>query len=817
MKTTDAPDRRSGCGFDRIVFAVGSDDQKRILQNLLSSALRRCGAEVRIVPDGENGRRLGSGGAVLRILRELAAEGGLTGSKTLLINCGGEGRRTANFSFCSKALIPAGIDGNGDSVTCFSHILQNASLLSGRMAPGVLLCCIDIPLDMSAFTGTLLADTSFCVEAPVAAGSRHGVMVADPNGLLSAYYQKAPEETLLACAADSRGNVALEAGWTYFSADTAAALAAAAADYTARNGALPFSNLYEDVMPLFAPQTDRAFHLRTDTTGLRRFLASRLPAGAMRVCTLRQPFLHFGTLFEILRNNTAAAPEKRQIFSSTVGVQVSVGEETLLDHARIGGLACVGSRCLISDIDLWDVAVPDGTAVFGLRLKDGRFVSVVSGIGSDPRDAARTADTLWDTALFYPAESFTESYALYTRPPHGAAVMSLPECLSKADPISFIEWRHYLEDLLESGQTSDPRYAAWRDRLLASYYDGRAPMKRLACVKNAAEIRLPVRVNFSGTWTDCMPYCIENGGAVVNAAVTVDGAYPISISARQIPEKRIEFCNGENPTRIAVYDPLSAVADYTEFGLHHAVFQAMGVDGRTEIADGLRLTVQVAGLAMGSGLGISSILLYGCFAVLADLFGLTFSEAELLTKAFIAEQLMRTGGGWQDQGGVIGSGIKVVSSPAGLPQRISVTPAETAPGFLRRLSDRMVLIPTGRRHFGRFIVADVMNRYLSGENRAALREIETLNRPLLQSVGAGDLSLFAETVNAHSECLTRLSPLIYSEALLSLRQEVMRYADACCICGAGGGGYLWALRKENVSQKTISHALQTKITLVEIC
>ena len=37
------------------------------------------------------------------------------------------------------------------------------------------------------------------------------------------------------------------------------------------------------------------------------------------------------------------------------------------------------------------------------------------------------------------------------------------------------------------------------------------------------EVSLPLRINWCGTWTDTPPYCLDNGGKVVNASVKIGG------------------------------------------------------------------------------------------------------------------------------------------------------------------------------------------------------------------------------------------------------------------------------------------------------
>ena len=53
-------------------------------------------------------------------------------------------------------------------------------------------------------------------------------------------------------------------------------------------------------------------------------------------------------------------------------------------------------------------------------------------------------------------------------------------------------------------------------------YDPTAKMEQEEVV-----VRLPVRVNWGGGWSDTPPYCMEHGGTVLNAAVKLDGQNPV--------------------------------------------------------------------------------------------------------------------------------------------------------------------------------------------------------------------------------------------------------------------------------------------------
>jgi fucokinase len=315
-----------------------------------------------------------------------------------------------------------------------------------------------------------------------------------------------------------------------------------------------------------------------------------------------------------------------------------------------------------------------------------------------------------------------------------------------------------------------------------------------------------------------MPYCIENGGEVINAAVKVNGMLPIRVEAMRLDAPVLEMCNDDAGGRIERYVPGEAFPALSDCNLHRAVFSTVGIGPHTVLHSGVRLSVSVSGLMKGSGLGTSSILLYGCFQALNGLLGLRYTETDVLYAVFIAEQLMHTGGGWQDQGGIVCGGFKAVRSAPGIRQKITVEPLACGSAFLRTLSERLVLVSTKQRHFGRYIVTDVMNRYLEGQPQTlrAFGALTDLNAVFREAIAQGDLTKFANGINLHAEALEKLSPLIYNNIINEFSSECRRYTDACSLCGAGGGGYMAAVLKEGVTGRRLADLLHTEVLPVEI-
>jgi galactokinase/mevalonate kinase-like predicted kinase len=80
----------------------------------------------------------------------------------------------------------------------------------------------------------------------------------------------------------------------------------------------------------------------------------------------------------------------------------------------------------------------------------------------------------------------------------------------------------------------------------------------------------------------------------------------------------------------------------------------------------------LAAVPKGSGLGTSSILGATLLAALSDLCGLNWDRPALFKRTLALEQMLTTGGGWQDQAGAIFGGIKLIETQVGLTQTPSI-------------------------------------------------------------------------------------------------------------------------------------------------
>jgi fucokinase len=91
--------------------------------------------------------------------------------------------------------------------------------------------------------------------------------------------------------------------------------------------------------------------------------------------------------------------------------------------------------------------------------------------------------------------------------------------------------------------------------------------------KDKSVVRLPLRVNFGGPWSDTPPYCIENGGTVLNAAIRIGGRLPVEAKLERIPEKMLVFASGDSGAYgefTDIREALDCSNPFDPFALHKA-------------------------------------------------------------------------------------------------------------------------------------------------------------------------------------------------------------------------------------------------------
>lgn len=340
--------------------------------------------------------------------------------------------------------------------------------------------------------------------------------------------------------------------------------------------------------------------------------------------------------------------------------------------------------------------------------------------------------------------------------------------------------------------------------------------------KEESIVRLPVRVNWGGGWSDTPPYCMEHGGTVLNAAVLLDGNYPIEAIARRIEGNKIVLASADSGAEQEFTD-IKQLQDssnpYDPFALHKAALIACGLIPYSEnrsieeitnqLGSGLYLSTRVINIPRGSGLGTSSILAGACVKALYEITGRRLEEDELYNRVLCMEQIMSTGGGWQDQVGGLAPGIKMVTSHAEVRQQISCMPCVVSKQTMKELDERFCLIYSGQRRLARNLLRDVVGRYVGGNPDAVevLYEIQRSAVLMRFELEKGDVDAFARLLNEHWELSKRLDSGCTNVCIDMIFKAVEDLIDAKMICGAGGGGFLQVVLKKGITAKQLQERL----------
>ena len=381
---------------------------------------------------------------------------------------------------------------------------------------------------------------------------------------------------------------------------------------------------------------------------------------------------------------------------------------------------------------------------------------------------------------------------------------------------------YYVGSALRDESEIGKAFSTLSDAILASSLKGLKENTSLRISRDEHEVKLPLRVNFGGGWSDTPPYCNENGGTVLNAAILLNGERPVSVRLKRLDEKKIIFESRDMDVHgeFNSMEPLQRVGDpFDPFVLQKAALLACGVipgkGGNLEavldrLGGGIWMDTEVTGVPKGSGLGTSSILAAGCCKALFEFLGVDYTEDDLYSTVLCMEQIMSTGGGWQDQVGGVTDGLKYITSRPGLDQKIKVDHMHLDEKTWAELNQRFCLIYTGQRRLARNLLRDVVGRYIGNEPDTvyALNEIQRVAALMRFELERGNVNAFAELLSEH----WKLSKMIDAGSTNTLIDQIFDSVDDLLdgkmVCGAGGGGFLQVVLKKDISKDELQSRLK---------
>ena len=372
-------------------------------------------------------------------------------------------------------------------------------------------------------------------------------------------------------------------------------------------------------------------------------------------------------------------------------------------------------------------------------------------------------------------------------------------------------------------------------------------------------VELPARLVVAGGWSDTPPMSLLRSGAVVNMACLIAGQAPLRASVTRLQagaglqlvskdqEVSRQFESWDN-----LYDELleggeggggRAISHASSVAVHAACVAAMfdsNLAWRLGVSDsrgpqsvfpvGVELSTHSL-LPKGSGLGGSSILALACVRALAAAFGRDVARDVEMDTVLAVEQVLGTGGGWQDQIGAT-TGVKLTQRHPGGYQ---VERVHLSCEHAKLLQQRLVCLGTAMTRVAKTVLVGVVDKFCYGHAGA----VDILCRKLQDNALAMHAAMIAFSKAPIADALA------VEMALQQIGEQLLVYRSLCtglqgaaflpdCLApvfdaldsggvageglmygsnlmGAGSGGFVLGVLKEGCTGEAVLEAAQSAV------
>lgn len=336
--------------------------------------------------------------------------------------------------------------------------------------------------------------------------------------------------------------------------------------------------------------------------------------------------------------------------------------------------------------------------------------------------------------------------------------------------------------------------------------------------------RSPVRIDIAGGWTDTPPYSLYSGGNVVNLAIELNGQPPLQVYIKPCKEPHIVLRSIDMGAMeiVSTYEELQ---DYKKIGSPFSIPKAaLSLAGFNPafsslsfptlnsqlqaFGSGIEVTL-LAAIPAGSGLGTSSILASTVLGALNDFCGLAWDKNEICQRTLVLEQLLTTGGGWQDQYGGVLRGVKLLQTESGFTQNPLVRWLPDHLFTRPEYRDCHLLYYTGITRTAKGILAEIVSSMFlnSSHHLHLLAEMKAHALDMNEAIQRGNFEEFGRLVGKSWEQNKALDSGTNPPAIEAIIDLIKDYTLGYKLPGAGGGGYLYMVAKDSQAAVAIRKIL----------
>ena len=229
----------------------------------------------------------------------------------------------------------------------------------------------------------------------------------------------------------------------------------------------------------------------------------------------------------------------------------------------------------------------------------------------------------------------------------------------------------------------------------------------------------------------------------------------------------------------------------------------------TAFGCGIEVTL-LSAIPAGSGLGTSSLLASTVLGAINDFCGLMWDKNEIGRRTLVLEQLLTTGGGWQDQFGGLLQGIKLLQTGKGFDQNPVVRWLPSSLYTQPEYRACHLLYYTGITRTAKKILAEIVRRMFLNQHDelALLREMKQHTIDMFEAIQRENFDEMGRLVRK----TWQQNQLLDSGTNPAEVARLTSLVDDLCLGyklpGAGGGGYLYMVAKDPEAAARIKQILR---------
>lgn len=189
-----------------------------------------------------------------------------------------------------------------------------------------------------------------------------------------------------------------------------------------------------------------------------------------------------------------------------------------------------------------------------------------------------------------------------------------------------------------------------------------------------------------------------------------------------------------------------------------------------------------------------------------------FTDIELFHITTCAEQILNTGGGYQDAIGSCYNGFRLIHFSPGLLPLINCEPIHIDLKTQQKLQDRVIFIYTGKTRVAKNLLATIMGNYMNNDTNTilTLKDIGLTALDMKKNLLDGDLKTFSQNMIKSFNLNISLNKNFSNNTIDSILNFFSEYSDGYMLSGAGNGGFLTILLNDCTNKEYIIKIFNSK-------